>query len=244
MKKNIFILLVLSILVVSCSEESFRRTMQTINDSIETDSPVTSSEVAAGLKEALVVGANNSVDFAGKENQFWNTPRLRIPFPEEAEKVKSTATKLGLGSQVTKFEENLNHAAEKAVSHAAPIFVEAITSMSIQDAFSILKGEDDAATSYLRKTTESNLRAAFQPEVDKAINEVELTKYWEPLTSAYNTTTTFTGGDKVNTDLEAYVSEKAMDGLFLLISEEEKKIRENPAARVSDLLKKVFGSVD
>jgi hypothetical protein len=214
--------------------------MKTINDSIESSAPLTSSEVAAGLKEALVLGTNNAVDFAGKENQFWNTPKLRIPFPEEAERVKSTAENLGLGNQVERFEENLNHAAERAVSHAAPIFVNAITSMTIQDAFSILNGGDNAATDYLRRTTERDLRTAFQPEVDKAINQVELTKYWEPLTSAYNTATTFTGGEKVNTDLEAYVSEKAMDGLFLLIAEEEKEIRENPAARVTELLEKVF----
>jgi len=218
--------------------------MQTINESLETNNPLSSGEVAAGLKEALVIGTNNSVNFAGKENQFWNTPRLRIPFPQEAEKVKSTATKLGLKSQVERFEENLNHAAERAVAQAAPIFVEAITSMTIEDAFAILKGQENAATNYLRRTTESSIRASFQPEVDKAINAVELTKYWEPLTSAYNTATLLTGGEKVNTDLEAYVSEKAMDGLFLLIAEEEIKIRENPAARVTDLLKKVFGTED
>jgi len=242
MKKIILPLFVTALLLTSCSEESFRKTMKTINETIESPSGLTSSEVAAGLKEALVVGTNNAVDFAGKENQFLTTPRLRIPFPEEAEKVKTTAENLGLGSQVDKFEENLNHAAERAVSHAAPIFVDAITSLTINDAFAILRGEDDAATEYLRRSTETSLRAAFQPEVDKAINEVELTKYWQPLASAYNSASILTGQEKVNPDLEEYVTGKAMDGLFLLISEEEEKIRENPAARVTELLEKVFSA--
>lgn len=242
MKKIILPLVFIALIFTACSEESFRKTMKTVTESLETPQGLSTQEVAAGLKEALVVGTNNAVDFAGKENQFLNTPRLKIPFPEEAEKVKETATNLGLGSQVEKFEENLNHAAEKAVSHAAPIFIDAITSMSINDAFAILKGEDNAATNYLRGSTETSLRAAFQPEVSKAINEVELTKYWQPLTSAYNSASVFTGGEKVNTDLEAYVTDKAMDGLFLLISEEEEKIRENPAARVTELLEKVFSA--
>jgi hypothetical protein len=242
MKKMILPLIAISFVFSSCSEESFRKTMKTVTESLETSDGLSSSEVAAGLKEALVVGTNNAVDFAGKENQFLTTPRLRIPFPEEAEKVKTTAENLGLGSQVNKFEENLNHAAERAVSHAAPIFIDAITSMTINDAFAILKGEDDAATEYLRRSTETSLRTAFEPEVNKAINEVELTKYWQPLTSAYNSASVFTGGEKVNTDLEAYVTDKALDGLFLLISEEEEKIRENPAARVTELLERVFAS--
>jgi len=242
MNKIILPLFVTALLLTSCSEESFRKTMKTINETIESPSGLSSSEVAAGLKEALVVGTNNAVDFAGKENQFLTTPRLRIPFPEEAEKVKTTAENLGLGSQVDKFEENLNHAAERAVSHATPIFVDAITSMTINDAFAILRGDDNAATDYLRRSTETSLRTAFQPEVNKAMNEVELTKYWQPLASAYNSASILTGQEKVNPDLEEYVTGKAMDGLFLLISEEEEKIRENPAARVTELLEKVFSA--
>ncbi len=215
--------------------------MSTINESLDTDKALSPDEVASGLKEALILGTNKAVDFAGAENRFWTNSKLRIPFPEEAEKVKTTATNLGLGSQVERFEENLNHAAEKAVAHATPIFVEALTFMSIDDAFSILNGGENAATQYLRQTTEEDLAEAFRPEVSKAINEVDLTKYWEPLASAYNTTSVFTGAENIDPDLENYVTEKAMNGLFLLIAEEEKNIRENPAARVTDLLEKVFG---
>lgn len=246
MKKIALPLIAAALIFTACSEESFRRTMKTVNETVnetlEASQGLSSSEVAAGLKEALVVGTNNAVDFAGKENKFLSTPRLRIPFPEEAEKVKETAENLGLGSQVNKFEENLNHAAERAVAEATPIFVNAITSMTINDAFAILRGDENAATDYLRRTTESSLEKSFRPEVSKAINEVDLTKYWQPLASAYNTASVFTGADEVNPDLEAYVTEKAMDGLFLLISEEEEKIRENPAARVTELLEKVFSA--
>jgi hypothetical protein len=243
--RQIVFCLTLGALIAACSEESFRRTMQTVSEQMEGgNSDLTTSEVTRGLKEALVVGTNNAVSFAGKENGFLNTPRLRIPFPEEAEKVKSTAIKLGLSGQVDAFEENLNHAAEKAVSHAAPIFVDAITSMSIEDAFAILRGEDQAATNYLRQNTENELRDAFRPEVREAIEAVELTKYWSPLASAYNSASILTGADEVNPDLTGYVTDEAMDGLFLLIGEEERKIRENPTARVSDILKKVFGNAD
>jgi hypothetical protein len=184
------------------------------------------------------------VDFGGNENAFLQTPRLRIPFPEEAEKVKDTAEKLGLDRQVETFEENLNHAAEKAVAEATPIFVDAITSMTIEDAFSILNGGEHAATKFLRNKTESDLESAFRPKVQDAINQVELTKYWSPLVSAYNTSNMLTGGEDVNPDLTGYVTEKAMDGLFLLISEEEEKIREDPLARTTELLERVFGSKD
>jgi len=236
--------LFIGILSFGCSEESLRRTMKTVSENINGESSdLTSAEVTEGLKEALIVGTNEAVGLAGKENGFLDTPRLFIPFPEEAEKVKRTAIKLGLDSEVQRFEANLNHAAEKAVSHAAPIFIDAISSMSISDAFGILKGDENAATRYLRENTEAKLIMAFTPEVDKAIAEVELTKYWSPLASAYNSASLLTGGEKVDPDLSAYVTDRALDGLFLLISEEEKRIRENPAARVSDILKKVFGSL-
>jgi hypothetical protein len=116
--------------------------------------------------------------------------------------------------------------------------------MTITDAFGILRGDQQAATQYLRTRTENDLTALFAPKVQEAIDKVELTKYWNPLTSAYNQASTFTGGKPVNTDLNQYVTDQAINGLFLLVADEEKKIRENPAARTSDLLRRVFGSVD
>ncbi len=206
--------------------------------------PLSSAEVAQGLKEALVLGAERAVASSSIRDGFYKNPRLFIPFPEEAAAVRQTALNLGLRSQVDRFEENLNRAAEEAVREATPIFVNAITSMSIQDAFGILNGGPNAATIFLRSRTEAELMERFRPEADKAVNSVELTKYWSPLAQAYNTASVFTGAQAVNPDLVGYVSENALDGLFLLVADEEARIREEPAARVSELLRRVFGSVD
>lgn len=232
---------VASVFWTGCSEQSVRRTLETVNRTLEGSGELSSSEVAAGLKEALVVGTDNAVDLSGVVNGFYENPQLHIPFPEEAQKVKNTALDLGLDRQVEEFEKNLNRAAEVAVQKAQPIFVAAIQDMTIEDAFGILNGDEHAATDYLRRKTSDELAAAFRPEVGEAIDQVELTKYWNPLARAYNTATRFTGGESVDPDLTQYVTDRAMDGLFLLIAEEEEKIREDPAARVTELLRKVFG---
>ncbi len=236
------ILLFAALLLVACSDQTLQRTLDGVLG--QSGGGLTTTEVASGLKEALVVGAQNSVNFASVRDGFYKNPSLFIPFPEEAQKVKTTAMNLGLSGQVNKFEETLNRAAEEAVKQATPILVNAITSMSIEDAFGLLKGGENAATNYLRNKTEVSLLQAFQPKVQEAVDKVELTKYWNPLASAYNTASTFTGGQAVNPDLTKYVTDHAMDGLFLLITKEEASIRKDPAARVSDLLKKVFGSAE
>jgi hypothetical protein len=222
----------------SCSDQQWKRVLE----GAQGPAGLSSTEVAAGLREALTIGANQAAGAASMRDGFFKNPALFIPFPEEAIKVKNTALTLGLGSQVTRFEETLNRAAEEASKQAAPILVNAITSMGINDAFAILRGDNNAATNYLRTTTEAALLDAFRPRVQDAVDAVELTKYWQPLASAYNTATTFTGGQSVNPDLTGYVTEKALNGLFVLVAQEEAHIRENPAARVTDLLKKVFGS--
>ncbi len=232
------------LLLAACSNESVKRVMDGMGGILSEEKGLTSNEVAAGLREALQVGVQNAVAQGSQRDGFFKNQQLRIPFPEEAEKVRSTAMNLGLRSQVERFEETLNRAAEEATKQAAPIFIDAITSMSINDAFGILKGENTAATAYLRGRTEAELTQLFAPSVKDAIESVELTRYWQPLASAYNTASTFTGGQQVNPDLQGYVTERTMDGLFTLIAQEETKIRENPAARVSDLLRKVFGAQD
>lgn len=240
---RLFTLLFAAILLSGCSDETLRKTLETVNRSLEEEPGLTSAEVTSGLKEALRVGIVNAVQTSSAEDGFYKNPRLFIPFPEEAEKVKSTALNLGMRSQVEKFEETMNRAAEEAVKEAVPIFTDAITSMTVEDAFGLLRSNDkQAATAYLRSRTEAELVRKFRPKVDDAVSRVELTKYWNPLTSAYNTATTFTGGQSVNTDLTEYITARASDGLFLLVAEEEAKIRENPSARVNDILRRVFGS--
>jgi len=204
-----------------------------------TGSGLTNAEVIEGLKEALSIGAKNAAGKASKLNGFYKNPRIKIPFPPEANKVKQTAEALGMKKQVDKFVETLNRAAEEAAKKAAPIFLDAITGMTIQDGFEILNGPDDAATQYLKKKTTAPLKKEFKPVVSKAIQKVQVTKYWNPIATSYNQVPFV---KKVNPDLDEYVTDRALSGLFKLIADEEKKIRKDPAARVTELLRKVFGS--
>jgi hypothetical protein len=199
---------------------------------------LTNEEVINGLKEALTVGTNNSSSEAGKPDGFYKNPRLFIPWPEEAAKMKEKLLLLGFDAQIKQFEESLNRAAEEAASHAAPVFIDAIKAMSVSDGFTILRGSDTAATAYLRKTTYAPLKKEFLPIVKEAIEKVQVTSYWNPLVNVYNQIPYV---KKQNPDLDDYVTAKAINGLMLLIADEEMKIRKDPKARVTDLLKKVFG---
>ena len=245
--KKLSIVLILGTLIsiISCDVLlDTANTVMTEGTSEGGEKPLTNDEVISGLKEALIVGTNNSSALTSKEDGFFGNARIKLPFPEDAIKVKEQAEKLKLDGQVDKFVLTLNRAAEEATKEAAPIFVNAITSMSVSDGFKILKGEDNAATTYLKTNTTSDLTTAFKPKVADAINKVELTKYWEPLIKAYNSATLLTKKEKIDPDLEAYVTERAISGLFMLIEDEEKKIRKDPIARVSDILQRVFGSLD
>jgi hypothetical protein len=201
-------------------------------------SGLSTDDVVKGLKDALSIGTNNSSSSASKTDGFFKNPEIMIPFPEEAISVKNTVDKLGMKAQDDKFVETLNHGAEEATKNAAPVFLNAITNMSIEDGFKILKGADNAATMYLKSKTSDQLFAAFKPIVHNALLKVDVTKYWTPLITAYNK---IPFSKKQNPDLDAYVTQKAIDGLFLLIADQEKKIRKDPAAQVTDILKKVFG---
>ena len=205
---------------------------------------LSSDDIVNGLKEALKVGSNNAGSSASKADGFFKDSLIKIPFPPDAQKVKDLAIKTGQQKQVDDFVLSVNRAAEQAAVKAAPIFANAILSMSISDGLSILKGNNDAATQYLKSKTMQQLHDAFLPIVKDAIASVNVTKYWTPMANAYNKTTMFTGDKKVNTDLNEYVTQQALNGLFVLLAQEELKIRQNPAARVSDILKKVFGSLD
>jgi hypothetical protein len=202
------------------------------------DKSLSNDDVIAGLKEALTVGTNKSTESASKVDGYYQNPLILIPFPPEAEKVKNTVEDLGMEEQVKKFVLTLNRAAEEAAKEAAPIFLAAVKGMTIDDGFTILRGEDNAATTYLKDKTSAPLTDKFSPIVKKAIEKVEVTKYWNPIISTYNKVPLI---KKMNPDLEEYVTQKALEGLFKLLEGEEKKIRTDPMARVSDLLKKVFG---
>ena len=200
---------------------------------------LSSNEIASGLKEALRVGVQNGSSQASALNGYFKNPLLKIAFPPEAQKVASTLRNIGFGKQVDEFELSLNRAAEDAAKKAAPVFVKAITSMSIQDAVGILRGQEDAATQYLRRTSGQELVAEFTPIVDSALSKNNATRYYGDLVNTYNKVPFV---QPVNPNLTEYATSKAVDGLFILVAQEEKKIRENPAARVTDILKRVFGS--
>ena len=205
---------------------------------------LSNEEVVEGLKEALSVGTDKGTALASKEDGFFKNPKIFIPFPPDAQKVKDKVEKLGMQKQVDEFVMTMNRAAEEASKEAGPIFLDAVKGMSVGDGFAILKGEDDAATTYLDSKTRIQLKDKFTPIVKSAIEKVQVTKYWNPLITKYNTVTAFSGGEKVDPDLESYITDRALQGLFVLLAEEELKIRKDPIARVNDILKKVFGSLD
>lgn len=230
-----------SLLVVACiSVLSSCETAQQVLNSMgttTTNSPTT-LEIAAGLKEALTLGTNNSSAKLSAVDGFFSNAAIKILMPEEVQKVESTLRNIGLGSLVDKAILSMNRAAEEASKSAAPIFVNAIKSMSITDAIGILKGGDFAATDYFKQKTTAPLTASFQPVIENALKKTNATKYWEDVFTAYNKFSS----KPINTNLAGYVTEKSLAGIFHEVALEEQKIRKDPAARVTDLLKKVFGS--
>jgi len=215
------------------------------SETSETTPALTNGEVIQGLKEALNVGIKNSVSLTSVTDGFLKNADIRLPFPEDALRVREKALEWGLDGQVEKFETTLNRAAEEATKEALPIFKDAILGMSISDGFSILKGGDGAATSFLKDNTTSQLVQAFAPKVEAAISKVKLTEYWDPIATKYNAFANLplTNAEPVNTNLNEYVTERAISGLFHMVEQEENKIRKDPLARVTDILQKVFGSL-
>lgn len=202
---------------------------------------LTESEIVAGLKQALNVGTTSAVDVLNIKGGFLNDPKVRIPLPPEAEKAAETLQDLGMGSLVNDFRESLNRAAEDAVVKAKPIFVDAIKSMTIADARNILFGNDHAATNYFKQKTQNKLFQAFRPDINNSLDKVNATKYWSNFANTYNRVS---GKEKLEVDLAAYTTNKALDGLFLKVAEEEEQIRKDPAARVTEILRKVFAAQD
>lgn len=237
-------ILVASIVILSMSACDPATLQGVMNGEVYSKAPLSNEEVISGLKEALKQGATKAVQTTSVTDGFWKNPQIRIPFPQEAINVKNKLEQIGFSSQVATFEATMNHAAEKAAAQATAVFVDAITKMTVQDAFLILHGDSTAATSYLQKTTTTELTQKFRPIVQQAIDQVNLTSYWEPLATAYNASNVLTGNKAVNPDLTAYVTDKALSGLFHYVSIEEKRIRKDPVARASEILKKVFGTLD
>lgn len=201
---------------------------------------LSNDDIIAGLKEALVTGSTKGSNILSQTDGFFANAALKILLPPEAQKIERTLRNVGLGKQVDDAILSMNRAAEDACKSVAPIFSNAIKQMSFQDAVGILKGPDTAATSYLKGKTTSPLTEAFRPVIETSLDKVDATKHWNTLITSYNKLPLVK--DKINPDLAAYVTERALSGIFYQVAIEEKEIRRNPLARTSEILKKVFGA--
>jgi hypothetical protein len=241
--KKIATLLLLALTCYSSSEaQGLKGLLNKAKDAVSgKPGALSNDDIIAGLKEALVVGSERGSSTLSQVDGFFANAALKILLPPEAQKVENTLRKAGLGKQVDDAILSMNRAAEDACKSAAPIFGNAIKQMSFQDALGILKGSDTAATGYLRGKTTNELAAAFRPVIEQSLEKVNATKYWNTLITTYNKINIL-GGQKINPDLSAYVTDKALNGIFFQVAIEEKSIRKDPVARTSDILKKVFAN--
>src|SRR5690606_24270589 len=205
---------------------------------------ITQAEATSGIKQALSNELQNSINTLSANNGFYGDAIVKILMPQEAQKVEQALRSVGMGKLVDNFVLSLNRAAESAVKEAAPVFVNALTKMTVTDAFNILLGpQQDAATNFFKRTTSNELTQKFSPIVEAALGKNNVSTYWTQLTTAYNNLPIAT--TKVETNLNAYVTQKAIDGLFVKVADEELKIRQNiGGSRNSSILQNVFGWVD
>ncbi len=205
-----------------------------------TTTKLSDTEVGSGLKEALKVGIENTIKFLGKQDGYMGNPAVKILLPQSIQNMQSTLQRVGLGPKLDEFTLSMNRAAEKAAPLAADIFASAIADMSIDDAQNILKGSNTAATEYLKKTTYDKLLNTFKPTVNNAMNDYAVSKKYQEITGKI-TSIPFMSRYAGNLDISQYVCTKALNGLFTVLGQQETEIRSNPSARVTDVLKKVFG---
>lgn len=198
----------------------------------------TEKDAADAIKEALSKGISEGVKLVSKTDGYFGNKEIKIPFPQDVKDIESKLRSIGLGNKVDEVILSMNRAAEDAAKDAETIFLNAIKNMTIQDAINIVRGKNDAATQYLKKTTSPELTTKFRPVIKASLDKVNATKLWEELIISYNQIPFV---KKKNPDLPEYVTQKAIDGLFVMIAKKEMDIRNNPKAQTSDLLKKVFG---
>ncbi|MGA2405936.1 MAG: DUF4197 domain-containing protein [Bacteroidales bacterium] len=235
--KKIYFLVLIAILSMQTIDAQFLKDAKKLLNS--KGKGLTEKDAADGIKEALVNGTTESVKLVSIVDGYWGNPEIKIPFPSEAKEMESKLRTIGMGKKVDEFNESMNRAAEKAATEAKPIFITAIKGMTVKDAINIVKGANNAATMYLKNTTSPELNNKFQPIIKTSLDNVNATRYWSDLITAYNKIPLV---KKMNPNLAEYVTDKAIDGLFIMIAKEEIKIRQDPMARTSELLKKVFGN--
>ena len=197
------------------------------------------SKVIEGLKEALEIGTGNAAGLVSKLDGYYKNSKIKIPLPESVRKVEKILRKVGFGSKVDDFEMSMNRAAEQAAPEAKVLFTDTIKQMSFDDARKILNGKDNAATLYFKDKTWDRLYDKFKPIINSTMSEVGVTRYYQDLDKKVRSIPFV---DSMSFDLDQYVTDGALDGLFYMLEQEERSIRKDPAARVTDLLKEVFGS--
>lgn len=238
------------LLLAGCAE-----LLNIIQSSVGGPLPLTESEVVSGLKEALTTGAKNAAGKLAVENGYYGDAVLKILLPPEADIIVDNISRIPGGEQLLEdVVLRINRAAEDAAKEVAPIFVNSVTSMTIQDAFGILNGADNAATVYLKNTTYNELYNLYKPKIQvstekKIVGNISTKNSWETLTSKWNSVANSVAGKlaglkPVNTNLDDYLTTKALSGVFLRVEQEEMKIRKEVSARISPLLQRVFGSLD
>ena len=249
MKTRVISVIIMMVVITGCSE--LTRMLQTTS----LPAPLTEAEVTGGLKEALITGAKNSAQKLAAENGYYADMAVKILLPDEAKVIIDNISKIPGGDKLVEdVVLRINRAAEDAAKEVAPIFVNSITQMTIGDAFNILNSADNAATDYLRKTTYTDLYALYKPKIQastekKIIGNISTSDSWNSLTGKWNSFANSVAGKiagfkPVNTNLDDYLTSKALAGMFLKVEQEEYKIRKEVSARVSPLLQRVFGSLD
>lgn len=248
LKRQFFIAAILATLLTGCAE---------LNNLIQagTGVPLSEEEVARGLKEALITGTNSASSLLSATDGYYGDVLVKILLPEEASVIIDNLVKIPGGDKLVEdVVLSINRAAEDAAREVAPIFINSVKMMSINDAFNILKGADNAATQYLSSTTRQELYNLYIPRIRQSTGKdlvagISARESWDALTGKWNSVANsipgkLAGFKPVNIDLDEYLTNKALDGVFLKIQDEEKNIRENISARITPLLKKVFGSLD
>jgi hypothetical protein len=236
LKKYTLILLLANFFTVYHLEAQFPTSIKQVLE--PSKSGLSEKDAASGIREALIKGTAEGVKVVSKVDGFLGNPQIKIPFPENAREIESKLRAIGLGSQVDEVVTSINRAAEDAAKSAEPVFVDAIKAMTINDAINIVKGENDAATRYLERTTSPELKARFTPIVKASLDKVNATKLWADAVNTYNQIPFI---KKQNPDLVGYATDKAIAGLFIMVAKEEAKIRKDPMAQTTEILKKVFG---
>lgn len=239
-KKLICLTMVTALTLAVCAcQGSMNDIFNQVAKEMQSSQGLSQSEIVAGLKQALEVGTGNAVNLTGKLNGYYSNPQIKIPLPESYREVENLLRLAGLERYVTDFERSMNRAAEKAAPEAKALFFQAIKQMSFDDAKRILYGKENEATLYFKEKTYAPLTQRFEPLVHEAMNDVGVTRYYQTIE---NKVRNLPVGNALKFDLDQYVTTRALDGLFLVLAQEEAKIREDPAARVTELLRRVFGA--